>query len=472
MPPRPKDRPGLRAERRPEDALPISLLLVIDRSGSMTGAKLTMAIEGARRAAATLSRVDRVGVITFADDATLDIPPTSARRLGNLGWRLAGLEAGGNTDIYGALVRAREVLEKEPAPIRHLILLTDGRQTARRAVFGHLVEGMARAGITLTAIGLGYSHDEQLLKSIAMWAPRGRYVPVDSEAQLPTIITRDTQIVAAARREEAEAKARIQDRRRPPEAPEAEPPAPAKPPGSGEPDEPPSPPTPTPGEDLAPLRLLRPHEATRGLDEKTLPRVGPARRADVRPGAALLVARGEDQAALAASRWGLGRVLVWALPPDARGLAPWREGLGRLLTQAVRSVRAPEGVGRVGPLASVIAGPEGEHLRLDAAPGAPPPAVRVGWEGPDGVLRDLGRHVPGTDDTDLTLPSAPPGTRAVVHLTLADRGLSLPTLTYLVPSPRAREVPQAGDAEALRALLGAKALASDPPLFAPGRAEP
>ena len=107
-------------------------MLVIDRSGSMQRrGKLAMAIEGARRAAATLSPADRVSVVTFADESTLDIPPTPIRRHRQSragGWRCCRPEATPTSSARSS--RATSVLERRTAPIRHMILLTDGEQNS------------------------------------------------------------------------------------------------------------------------------------------------------------------------------------------------------------------------------------------------------------------------------------------------------------------------------------------------------
>ena len=474
--PKREDAPGHHAERRPEDALPISLLLVLDRSGSMEGPKLEMAIEAARRAAAALSKGDRVGVVTFADDATLDVPPTTVSEIGNLGWSLLGVKAGGNTDIYAALLEGARVLAKESAPIRHLVLLTDGHHTGREAVFGPLIGEMAKQGITITAVGLGPDHDDTLLRNVAMWAPRGRYVPAATEDALPTILTNDTLLVREHRSETAKALGLVPEAsagEKPPKTPDAPRPTPP----------PPTPPAPEPkgpdttaaaggGAALAPLVVTRPHEATEGLAEP-LPRVAPPRPSDVRAGAALLLARettadgASREPVLAAGRPGLGRVLALALPDSDPGLQAW-DGTARLLVQMVRSVRAPEGALSPGPLASVLYAPDGERLRLDAPPGASAPPVSVRWETTedDGGTRtvDLGEY--GPDETrDLLLPPAPPGRTAVVTMTPAGAGGRAFTLTYLARGAPA-EGPRAGDRTALAEALGPGALAR-PLLTAP-----
>jgi hypothetical protein len=450
-PPKPDGGPGLRAERRPEEALPISLLLIVDRSGSMEGLKLAMAVEGGRRAAAALAPSDRVAVITFADDATLDVPPMAAGALGNLAWRLAFLEAGGNTDIYGALRRGAEVLEAERAPIRHLVLLTDGRQTTTEALFGPLMRRLSAAGITTTAVGLGPTHDEVLLKTIVQYGPGGRYVPVDSPGEIPTILTRDTQRVHEARRAEAVARGLVQDPRREPLPPPEEPEEPAPPP-------PPEAPPPAPAEegDLArPLVLLRPHEATRGLAPDEMPAVGAPLRSRVAGPAALLIAReGRSTAGaepvLAARRVGLGRVLAFALPPDAVGLEAWA-GQERVHVQGVRAVMAPEGAFAGTPELRLSRTPEGERLRVEVDPGAGSRTLALTWHGPDGPVALGPLEVPTPEDH--ALPAAPAGTVAGVTLEDDEGRLVAPPLTYLVAEP-ADEGPRAGDPYALARLLG------------------
>ena len=463
------DTPGLRAERRPDEALPISLMLVLDRSGSMhAGGKLAMAIEGARRAAAALSPADRVAVVTFAEESTLDIPPTPVRRIRNLSLRLAMLQPGGNTDIFGALARATAVLEGEQAPIRHLILLTDGEQNMTGALFSPLMRRMTAAGITLTALGLGRDHDEFLLKRLVQFSARGRYRAVDGPAQLPTILTRDTQRVVESRDREAQAMARIEDPNRPPttEPPQPPPEAPPRPPGP-EPTPPETAPPPPRAPDrpaLAPLHLLRPHEATRGLEPDAMPVVGAPRRATPRHGAPLLLVRGDGEPVLAARRWGLGRTMVWTLPPETEGVAAWPD-LGRVFVQGVRSVRAPKGAFDRAPTGRIVRAAGGEHLVLDPAPpGRDAAPVRVTWTDPSGA-RDLGTFLPGQD---VALPAGDPGAAVVVRLvsTSVESPPAAPPLTYLAGLP-ADVAPRAGDAAALAAALGPAALSTLGPLLPP-----
>jgi hypothetical protein len=439
------------AEKRPEEALPITLILVIDRSASMAGEKLELAVEGARRAAARLDAFDRVGVVTFADDVTLDVAPQSPAELGNLGFRLIGLRAGGRTDIHAALRALVPIFAAERSPIRHALLLTDGEQSVGMPIFGPVVQVLTRSGVTLTAVGLGAGHDERLLKQIVQFS-RGLYVPVDTAAELPTILTRDTTRIAEERSQRARAAApRVgDDRPAEPRPPDPEPDSEPEPEASPAPPDPEPAPPPPPRAERLPLRRVRPHEATAGLDDAALPSVEPPRASKAAPDAVVLLVRG-DEPVLAARRTGLGRALAWLLPPDDAGARAWGD-LGRVLVQGVRAVLAPEGSLPGGTPARVLAGPDGARLRVDALLG-PEDAVRGEWRGtlPDGTAatRPLG---PFGDGREEPLPDGAPGTVATVVLADAATGAAFPPLTYLVPGGAEPERP--GDAAALERTLG------------------
>lgn len=213
-PPPPIDKPeedegpGLKAERRPGEALPITLLLLVDRSGSMAGPidKLHMAVLGAQRAAEALSAWDRVGVITFASDVQVAIPVRSARSASTLAAWLSDIEPDprAGTDIAGALRMARKVMARERSPIKHVILLTDGRQYPSGPIFGPIVKPMRRQGITITAVGIGRGSHMAQLREIVQWAARGHVRSARSPGEIPRILTRDTERIANQRRVEAE----------------------------------------------------------------------------------------------------------------------------------------------------------------------------------------------------------------------------------------------------------------------------
>jgi len=59
---------------------PVNLALVVDRSGSMAGAKLKLALAAARQAIRALDERDRFSVVVFDDHVQVPIPSRVASR--------------------------------------------------------------------------------------------------------------------------------------------------------------------------------------------------------------------------------------------------------------------------------------------------------------------------------------------------------------------------------------------------------
>ncbi|MFT7583098.1 MAG: Mg-chelatase subunit ChlD [Myxococcota bacterium] len=84
---------------------PMNVALVVDRSGSMTGAKLESAKAAAPSLVDDLADGDRVALVTYASDAETQVPSTllsaASRRIFEAA--IADLEAVGDTDLGGGL---------------------------------------------------------------------------------------------------------------------------------------------------------------------------------------------------------------------------------------------------------------------------------------------------------------------------------------------------------------------------------
>ena len=455
-PPDPDKGPGLRAERQPEEARPITVLLLIDRSGSMDGEKFSMALEGARRTAAALSPWDRLGVITFARKARVDLRPRSIKSQGTRSLWAAGLSADGDaTDIFGALRRAGELLAEpdNATPIQHVILLTDGAQTVGAPIFSPVVRPLGARGVTITAVGIGRGARLRDLREIVHWAAGGSVVAARTAAEIPTILTRDTSVLAKRRSNEARAMARIRDaereRNRPKEPPpptkQSEPPLPSK--------EPPTPPVDDASDassERAPLQVLQRHEALLGIDHDALPDVArPFKSESVPDGIALL--QSGERIALSARREGLGRVLLWSVRSEDPGTRGWKQW-GVFLQQLARAARAPAGSFDAAPTLRVRQYPEASYLDVSWPPGISQGKVTVTWVGP-GERRKVLATVSATREAmRVALPDLAPGLTARIEAT-GEAGVSIPSVNYR----RRREPPvaeRAGDATRVNALFG------------------
>jgi Ca-activated chloride channel homolog len=171
----------------------VAMVLVMDRSGSMTGLPLEMAKAAAKATSQVLSSDDLLEVIAFDSSPTRYVKMQPSRNRSRIAGEIARIQPGGGTEIFPALDAAYQDLTVTQARKKHVVLLTDGK--ASSSGIRDLVSAMVAESITVTSVGLGGDVDEQLLKMIAD-VGGGRYHSVPDANNLPRIFTKETEMIA------------------------------------------------------------------------------------------------------------------------------------------------------------------------------------------------------------------------------------------------------------------------------------
>lgn len=107
--------------------VPITLVLALDASASVAGARLVELKQAAAAAVATLRPADRFGLLTFSQRVRMRIPPPAAPRA--IAAELEAVEADGDTALYDATLAALAV-GREARGRTVLLVFSDGTDTA------------------------------------------------------------------------------------------------------------------------------------------------------------------------------------------------------------------------------------------------------------------------------------------------------------------------------------------------------
>jgi uncharacterized protein YegL len=166
----------------------LAIVLVIDKSGSMSGTKIQLAKRAAVATADAINPRDLIGVIGFDGDARVLLELTPASDRGTVSSRIAQLEAGGGTFLFPALQQAREQLLGSNARRKHVVVLSDGQTQG----YGYedFVNLMSADSISLSTVGIGEGADMDLLQAMAL-AGGGRAYFTNDFFSIPQIFTKE-----------------------------------------------------------------------------------------------------------------------------------------------------------------------------------------------------------------------------------------------------------------------------------------
>lgn len=288
----------------------VAMVAVIDKSGSMADChctgdnrntatsssrgfkKVDIAKEAIIRAAEALAPTDQLGVVAFDENAhwAVHTAPIDFNALQSS----LGFAADGQTNIYAGLKAAYDDLVKNPAKLRHIILITDG--WSRSGAYDQLLKDMKAAGITLSTIGTG-GGSASVLQRLAEESG-GRYYNAPDATTIPDIFLKETVNVAGQQIVE-----------------EAFQPVPSQ-----------------------------PSDILRGLDASRLPQLFGYNATTPKGSATVSLLTARDDPLLAQWQYGLGRAVAWTSDTRQQWATDWigTQAFGTLAAQLVTWTLPPQ----------------------------------------------------------------------------------------------------------------------------------
>ena len=160
---------------------PYHLALVIDRSGSMSGAPLAEALRCARHIIDRLDPGDFAALVDFDSRVRTLVPATPVGDRKALHTALSCIHAGGNTDLCGGWRAGSATLlpGAAEAALARVILLSDGNantgEVTEPQAIAALCAEAAAAGISTSTYGLGRRFNEELMVAMARQGQGNHY---------------------------------------------------------------------------------------------------------------------------------------------------------------------------------------------------------------------------------------------------------------------------------------------------------
>ena len=154
--------------------VPVDLVVVIDRSGSMDGDKINDARSAIIKLIGRLTTKDRLALISYSNDVRTDVGliPVNGANRNRLIDAVNGVQAAGGTNLGGGLQQGIDLLSDRAAVGRQrkLILISDG--LANQGVtdpdaLARMASTAVEGQFTVSSVGVGYDFNEMLMTSLA-----------------------------------------------------------------------------------------------------------------------------------------------------------------------------------------------------------------------------------------------------------------------------------------------------------------
>lgn len=148
--------------------MPLNFAIVLDRSGSMKGAKLNAVKQAVQMIIDQMADNDYISVVAFDDTVQIIVPAQPAMDKMGIKMAVERIRDGGGTTMSLGMSTGLNELRKyySPGTVNRMVLLTDGVTYGDTDRCRALSDDAARQGITIKTLGIGADWDEDLLDNI------------------------------------------------------------------------------------------------------------------------------------------------------------------------------------------------------------------------------------------------------------------------------------------------------------------
>lgn len=186
-----KGRKTSKAGNRP----PVNLCIVLDRSGSMQGAKIAKAKQAAVEAVRRLGPEDVFSLVIYGHEARVVVPARHVRDVEEIESRIRSVEAGGSTALFAGVTRGANEIRRhlEGNYVHRIILLSDGLANVGPRTpeeLGRLGASLVKEGISVTTVGVGTGYNEDLMTRLSQKSDGNAYF-AEFGTDLPRIISEE-----------------------------------------------------------------------------------------------------------------------------------------------------------------------------------------------------------------------------------------------------------------------------------------
>jgi Ca-activated chloride channel family protein len=138
-----------------DERVPVSIGILFDTSGSMVD-KIDGVEDAVVHFAETTNPEDDIFLIRFSSSVSLVLDSTSDRRL--IKQAVRGLEPGGSTALYDAIIEGLERLQSGKQKKKALLLVTDGRDTSSQTKLEEAIATVRQSEAIVYALGIGHGN--------------------------------------------------------------------------------------------------------------------------------------------------------------------------------------------------------------------------------------------------------------------------------------------------------------------------